>query len=203
MQIEIEAGLAVAAAPEDKARRALLDAYIEIARHTRQLPSVAQLVRHADCSIRAIYGRFGSLNHLGIEALDEVLGRHLVKVSDNAREADRQTRIRRQVQAWSSACETWRPLWDVMVRQEDSWPELAERAHQRRQESRERLTAFYAPDLAPLPASTRQTVVFVIDSATDLKVWGTMREREGLSVEQATEIWIETIDRMLPPTPAK
>ena len=36
-----------------------------------------------------------------------------------------------------------------------------------------------------------------------MESWARMREHYGLSFEEACDVWIRAIDRMLPPTPAR
>lgn len=181
----------------DLGRRALLDAYIDLIRTSRRLPSIALITRQANCSIRLVYARFRNLEQLGVEALDEVLSRRMIKVPATAATGDRAARIGAQVAAWSATCEYWLPLWELVARQEDEWPELAERGELRREETRQKLAAYYAPELQGVSEEARRSLLFVLDLTTDLRVWGTMRERDGLGAADATEIWMEVTRRLL------
>jgi hypothetical protein len=43
--------------------------------------------------------------------------------------------------------------------------------------------------------------VLALEALTAFESWARMRELYGLSVEQASVIWVRSIDRLLPATP--
>ena len=59
----------------------------------------------------------------------------------------------------------------------------------------------YRAELDPLPESDRRKILIALEQLTDFESWGRMRERHGLSVEEAIDAWIAAIDRLLPATP--
>lgn len=61
----------------------------------------------------------------------------------------------------------------------------------------------YHAELDPLPEAERKALLIALEQLTDFKSWGRMRERHGLSIEEARRVWIVAIDRILPPTPAE
>ena len=64
-----------------------------------------------------------------------------------------------------------------------------------------RLELMYRPELSTLSAAERREVLIALEALTDFDTWGRMRQRHGLSVEAAREVWINTIGQILPPTP--
>src|SRR5262249_29261971 len=79
-----------------RTRKALIDAYIEIARETKRIPTTLEVAKRARCSLRTVFERFGSLGGLGLAVFDSILaGRTLTPLGDEVN-ADRQTRIRYQ-----------------------------------------------------------------------------------------------------------
>ena len=54
--------------------------------------------------------------------------------------------------------------------------------------------------LSSREAGRAQTLI-ALEALTDFEAWGLMRERHGLSFEAACDLWIDTIDKLLPPTP--
>ena len=64
-----------------------------------------------------------------------------------------------------------------------------------------RLQLMYRPELSTLPETERKAVLFALEAVTDFESWGRLRERYGLSIEAARDVWIAAIDRILPPTP--
>ena len=53
-----------------------------------------------------------------------------------------------------------------------------------------------------LSESDRRKTLIALEAITDYESWGRMRELHGLSFEEACEVWVHAIDRLLPPTPA-
>jgi hypothetical protein len=64
-----------------------------------------------------------------------------------------------------------------------------------------RLKLMYKPELSTLPDPEQKQLLIALETLTDFESWGRMRERHGLSIEAACDVWIKAIDRMLPPTP--
>ena len=61
----------------------------------------------------------------------------------------------------------------------------------------------YRPELSGLPENERQQTLIALEAITDMESWARMREMHGLSFEEACTVWVNAIDRMLPPTPTK
>jgi hypothetical protein len=64
-----------------------------------------------------------------------------------------------------------------------------------------RLELMYRPELSTLSEAGRKPVLVALEALIDFESWGRLRERHGLSIEAACDIWIAAIDRILPPTP--
>jgi hypothetical protein len=60
----------------------------------------------------------------------------------------------------------------------------------------------YAPELSTTTAEERRYLLIVLEALTDVESWARMRELFGLSFEEASEAWMQAIDRLLPATPA-
>src|SRR5262249_50668162 len=116
--------------------------------------------------------------------------------------ADRQTRIRYQATLRARTCETWLPIWRIVMRNEGISKALEERIEKVRSLMRVRVEQMYRAELATLSKNSRNAVLIALEALTDFAVWGRMREHHTLSVEQAIDVWVEDIDRLLPPTPA-
>ncbi len=122
-------------------------------------------------------------------------------IGENAH-ADRSTRLRFHVETRASVCETWLPLWRMLVRYQERVPELKARVETLRRLSRERLQTLYRPELSTLPQPGREPLMIALEAVTEFENWGRMREHHGFAFEAACAVWIKAIDRLLPPTPA-
>ena len=184
-----------------RTRKALIEAYIEIARETKRIPTTLEVAKRARCSLRTVFERFGSLGGLGLAVFDSILaGRTLSPPGDELR-ADRQTRIRFQATLRAHTCETWLPIWRIVMRNEGISKALEERIERVRALMRARIELMYQAELAALSPNSRNALLIALEALTDFTTWGRMREHHGLSIEQAIGVWVETIDRLLPPSP--
>jgi hypothetical protein len=59
----------------------------------------------------------------------------------------------------------------------------------------------YQPELSTLTDGERTDTLIALGALTDFESWGRMREMHGLSIQEAQNVWIKAIDRILPPTP--
>jgi len=115
--------------------------------------------------------------------------------------ADRATRIRTQVETRAQTCEDWLPLWRALVLNQHLSEELKQRTDRVREAIRARIQLMYRPELETLGAVERRRTLIALEALTDMESWARMREQHGLSFDEACEVWIHAIDRLLPPTP--
>ena len=184
-----------------RTRKALIDAYIEIARDTKRIPTTLEVAKRARCSLRTVFERFGSLGGLGLAVFDSILASYNLTPLGPEVHADRHTRIRYQATLRSRTCETWLPIWRIVMRNEGISDALEERVGKVRDMMRARVKVMYRAELATLSPSSRNALLIALEALTDFATWGRMRDHYGLSVEQAIAVWVENIDRLLPPTP--
>jgi hypothetical protein len=118
-------------------------------------------------------------------------------------DGDRQARLKSQVETRAAVCERWLPLWRALLRHQHESEELAFRIERMRDAIVGRLQLMYSPELSTLSEAERTAVLLALEALTDFESWGRLRERHGLSVEAARDVWIAAIDRILPPTPTE
>ena len=94
------------------------------------------------------------------------------------------------------------PLWRVLVFSSIEDDELKRRIRIARERTIERMEVMYRPELSTLSEPERQYMLIALEAITDHESWARMREQHGLSVEAACMVWIDAIDRLLPPTPS-
>ncbi len=98
-------------------------------------------------------------------------------------------------------CEEWLPLWRALNANQGDSVELKARIRLVREMIIRRLEEMYAPELSTLDERERRQTVLAIEALVDFESWARMREQFGLSFEEACEVWMRAIDRLLPPTP--
>ncbi len=185
-----------------RTRQAIVEAYLGLLREKPEIPTAAQIAERAGCSIRSIFERFDDLDKLGLAAIDHVIGLGLSTPAGDRAEGDRPSRLRFQVETRARICEHWLPMWRVLVRHQERGDSVKARMHLVREAILARLKLMYRPELSTLSETDRTHMLIALEALTDFEAWGQMRGRHGLSFEAAVEVWIGTIDRLLPPTPA-
>lgn len=185
----------------ERTKQVLIEAYLGLLRENPQIPTAADIARRAGCSIRSVFERFSDLLSLSFAAADYAFAQGMAQAVARHVDGDRQTRLRSQVETRAAVCEQWLPLWRALLRHQHESQELAYRIERMRDAIVGRLELMYRPELSALPDAERKAVLIALEALTDFESWGRMRERHGLSIEAARDVWIAAIDRILPPTP--
>jgi AcrR family transcriptional regulator len=184
-----------------RTREHLIAAYLDLLQESPKVPTAAELAKRAGCGVRSVFERFSDLQTLGVAAADYALRQANAQAVASDVGGDRQTRIRSQVKTRAETCERWLPLWRAILRNQHESAELPPRIERIREAIVARLELMYRPELSTLSKAERKALLIALEALTDFEAWGGMRERRGLSVEAAREVWINAIDRLLPPTP--
>lgn len=180
-----------------RTRERLIQAFIRAVHDRRRLPEARELAAAADCSVRTVFERFGSLEGLAAAAFDKVLERHRSAVPGlYLAQLDRPRRIRLHVAQRARVAERWHAAWRLVMQQETG--ELASRIEAARGLGRDQIEAFYAPELARLGEPSRTALVIALEALLDFTVWGRMRERHELGPAEARMAWRESIASILP-----
>ncbi|HYD05805.1 MAG TPA: TetR/AcrR family transcriptional regulator [Reyranella sp.] len=185
----------------ERTRQLIIEAYLALLRNSPKIPTSAEIAERAGYSVRSVFERFPDLLSLRIAATDHAFALGNARAMLRDVDADRPTRIRSQVQTRAQTCENWLPLWRALNANQGESMELRARITLVRQAIRQRLEIMYRPELETLDDRQRRDMLIALEAITEFESWGRMREDNGLTVEQASAVWIRAIDRLLPPTP--
>jgi len=186
----------------ERTRRLIVEAYMELVREHRQVPTAVQIAQRAGYSVRSIFERFPDLHALRVAATDHAIAEGRAQGALSNLDADRATRVRSHVETRGRGCERWLPLWRVVSTGLSESYELRERIRLVRQLVAMRLEFMFRPELSTLSDSDKRKTLLALEAITDYESWGRMRELYGLSFEEACATWIRVVDGLLPPTPA-
>jgi len=189
-------------ARSERTKQQIIEAYILLLRENSQVPTAAQVADRAGYSVRTLFMHFSDVAKLSAAACDHAIeiGLSAAAAGDKL-DASRQARLRFHVEIRARNCETWLPLWRMLMHYQGSVPELARRVKLARALTYERLQVIYFKELATLPETDRKVVLMALEALTDFESWSRMRQDHGLSFDEACAAWIAAIDRLLPPTP--
>lgn len=173
-----------------------------LVRETGQMPTAVQIAERAGYSVRSIFERFPDLNALRVAVTDYAIAEARANAALRDLDADRVTRIRSQVEQRGRGCERWLPLWRVLSADLDRSPDLQQRIRMIRQLIIMRMEMMFRPELSSVGDDVRKKIMLALEALLDFESWARMREMYGLTFEQACDVWIKAIDRLLPPTAA-
>jgi AcrR family transcriptional regulator len=186
----------------ERTRQLIIEAYLSLLRDSSQVPTSAQIADRAGYSVRSVFERFPDLMALRIAATDYAFAQGTANAQLRDLEGDRATRIRSQVETRARTCEAWLPMWRALHANQGDSDELRSRVRLARELILRRLELMYQPELSTLAEPLRRYTLIALEALTDFESWGRMRENYGLTIEEAREVWMRTIDRLLPSTPA-
>jgi AcrR family transcriptional regulator len=169
-----------------------------LVRETSQMPTAVQIAERAGYSVRSIFERFPDLTALRVAVTDYAIAEARANAALRDLDADRTTRIRSQVEQRGQTCERWLPLWRVLSADLSQSPDLVQRIAMIRQLVVMRMEMMFKPELSLLSEGDCRKIILALEALTDFESWARMREVWGLSVDQASAVWVRAIDRLLP-----
>lgn len=185
----------------ERTRQLIIEAFLLLLREHTHMPTAVQIADRAGYSVRSVFQRFPDLHSLHVAATDFALGKALGTTPPRDIDGDRRSRLTTQVEMRAITCEEWLPLWRALVANRGESAELSARVRRAREATWQRMELMYAPELALLGEQASKSLLIALEALTDYESWARMRELHGLSPDQARAVWIEAIDRLLPPTP--
>ena len=184
-----------------RTKQLIIEAYLTLLRESPQIPTAATIAERAGYSVRSVFERFPDLHALRVAATDYAFTQGTAQAVARDFSGDRLTRLKSHVETRSWICEQWLPLWRALNANQGDSSELKSRIELIRQAILKRIELMYEPELSTLGATERLQTLIAIESLIDFESWARMREFSGMSIEEAREVWIKSIDRLLPPTP--
>ena len=186
-----------------RTKQLIVEAYLALLRETREIPTASAIAERAGYSVRSVFERFPDLHALRVAATDYAFTQGTAQAVAREVQGDRAARIRAHVETRSWICEQWLPLWRALVANQGDSAELKARIVRVRQAILRRIELMYDGELSTLDDVARRQTVLAIDSLIDFESWARMRDFSGLSIDEAREVWMKSIDRLLPPTPGR
>lgn len=185
-----------------RTKQRIVEGFLQLLMEGNPDPSVAETARKVGCAVRSIYERFETINELRGAAAKHAIAQAGAPAPLTKADADRPTRIRDQVTTRAGTCEHMLRLWRFLVAGQSTSSRLRADMRIARGMIAERLEVIYEPELSTLPTAERRKLLVALEALMDFESWGLMREHHGMSFEEACSIWINAVDRLLPPAPA-
>ncbi|UYN93055.1 MAG: TetR/AcrR family transcriptional regulator [Enhydrobacter sp.] len=185
----------------ERTKQLIIEAFLALLREEPAMPTAVQIAERAGYSVRSVFERFPDLIALRVAATDYGLSQAAALAPPRHVNADRATRIRSQVETRAFTCERGAGLWRVLLDSQKESDELKLRVRVARERTVERMELMYKPELSTLGEPERRHMLIVLEALTDMEVWTRLRTIDGLSFQEACDLWVEAIDRLLPQSP--
>lgn len=184
-----------------RTRQRIIEGFLQLLMEGNPEPSVAETARKVGCAVRSIYERFDTINELHGAVAEYAIAQARALAPLTKADADRPTRIRDQVKTRAGTCERMLRLWRLLVAGQNTSPRLRVEVKIARYLMVRRLEVMYRPELSTLPTTERRKLLITLEALMDFESWGLMREHHDTSFDEACNIWIDAVDRLLPPAP--
>ncbi len=172
-----------------RTREAIVSSTQTLAQDGEVAPIVRDIAKLAGVSARTVFQHFADTAELYVA----VLGRVLTTVTGGQPEINRQwpldQRIGVVVDHRAERYETVRPMWTFIQTLQRRSADAAARIVQLYSGNREQIADTFGPELSALPGDKRERTLNALSVALTPESWIVLRERLGLTVEQAREEW--------------
>jgi AcrR family transcriptional regulator len=173
-------------------RNKVLDTALELAAKGADV-DVESIAEASGVSVRSVYNHFPTARHLVAGMYDrgsEKIREHLAELPGP--EVPFDERVTRWVHVWARVQEEIAPIrWRALIA-EDAHPELQPELAQLRRRHRAEIKRIF-PEVAEKSAYLAALAV------TDSLTWRAMRKHQGLSVDAASTVLIDTLKRLASP----
>jgi AcrR family transcriptional regulator len=172
-----------------RTREAIVSSTQTLALDGEVAPIVRDIAKLAGVSARTVFQHFADTAELYVA----VLGRVLTTVTGGQPEINRQwpidQRIGVVVNLRAERYETVRPMWTFIQTLQRRSADAATRILSLYSDNRGQIADTFGPELSALPGDKREHTLNALSVALTPESWIVLRERLGLTVEQAREEW--------------
>ncbi|HZQ00071.1 MAG TPA: TetR/AcrR family transcriptional regulator [Reyranella sp.] len=172
-----------------RTREAIVSSTLTLALEGEIAPIVRDIAKLAGVSARTVFQHFADTAELYMA----VLGRVFSTMGDEAPEINHQSpldqRITAVVDHRAMRCEKVRPMWTFIETLQRRSAEAAEKIRQLYSGHRNQLADSFRPELSALSNDKREHTLNALSLTLSPEGWNMLRDRLGLTSEQAKEEW--------------
>jgi AcrR family transcriptional regulator len=171
-----------------RTREAIVSSTLTLAMEGEVAPIVRDIAKLAGVSARTVFQHFADTAELYLAVLGRVL-----TPSSGAHEAEHRKpldeRISTVISTRAGRYETLRPMWTFVETLRRRSSEAAEKTTEIYSGNREQLARSFGEELTALPGEKRERTLNALAMALAPESWIVLRERLGLTVDQARDEW--------------
>jgi len=170
-----------------RTRESIVASALALAAAGQVAPIVRDIAQMAGVSARTVFQHFADTAELYVAVLGRVLAALVGEAPEIAAAGPVETRIASMINQCADRYEQLRPMWTFVETLQRRSPEAADMISQIYSTNTAQLSQAFAPELAALPAESRQRTLTALALAIAPESWVVLRQRLGLSVDQARD----------------
>lgn len=172
-----------------RTRDAIVTSTLTLAQGGEVAPIVRDIAKAAGVSARTVFQHFADTAELYVAVLDRVLA-----LIDHGPELNLQAPLDERISAIiahrATHYDKLRPMWTFLATLQRRSTEAADKIRQMYSVNREQLAKSFGQELSALPADRNERLLNALTLALSPEGWVVLRERLGLSPDQAREEWL-------------
>lgn len=172
-----------------RTREAIISSTLTLAQDGEVSPIVRDIAKLAGVSARTVFQHFADTAELYVAVLGRVMTSVLGETPQLNRQLPLDQRIGVVVDQRAERYETVRPMWTFLQTLQRRSADAAAKLLQVYAGNREQISDSFGPELSALPGEKRERTLNALNVALTPETWIVLRERLGLTVEQAREEW--------------
>jgi len=171
-----------------RTREAIVASTLTLAMEGEVAPIVRDIAKLAGVSARTVFQHFADTAELYVAVLCRVLGT-LASDSPDKGQGALDERISAAIGQRAGRYEKLVPMWTFVETLQRRSSEAGERVSQLYASNREQLAQSFGEELTALPGDSRERTLNAVAMTLTPEGWIVLRERLGLTVEQARDEW--------------
>ena len=171
-----------------RTREAIVSSTLTLAMEGEVAPIVRDIAKLAGVSARTVFQHFADTAELYVAVLCRVLGT-LASDSPDKGQGALDERISAAIGQRAGRYEKLVPMWTFVETLQRRSSEAGERVSQLYASNREQLAQSFGEELTALPGDSRERTLNAVAMTLTPEGWIVLRERLGLTVEQARDEW--------------
>jgi len=172
-----------------RTREAIVSSTLTLAQDGEVAPIVRDIAKLAGVSARTVFQHFADTAELYVAVLGRVLATLVGAPPEVNRQWPLDQRIGVAVNHRAERYEGVRPMWTFLQTLQRRSAEAAAKIVQLYTGNREQISDTFGPELSALSQDKREHTLNALSAALTPESWIVLRERLGLTVEQAREEW--------------
>ncbi len=172
-----------------RTREAIVASTLTLAQEGEVAPIVRDIAKLAGVSARTVFQHFADTTELYVAVLGRVLASLIGDARDLVMPWPLDERVSAIIGHRAARYEKLLPMWTFVGTLQRRSSEAAEKILHMYSINREQLATWFSQELTPLPGEARERTLNALAMALTPESWIVLRERLGLTVEQARDEW--------------